>query len=909
MEDPHDSPQSSLSDSQLHRILHIFPGVLFSLVQRPDGTCFFAYISEAAEALYELTVAEILADAAHVHQQLHPQDQSAYWQALKNSAVQGRGVCHQWRIITPSGQLKWIRWTSQAEVKENGEIVWDGIIEDITAYQQELETRQQLERELRDLGDRLSLALKSGDIGCWDWNIQENTSFWDQRMYELYGLSGPSPDLPNCEILNHHLHPEDRKATHSLLAQAIAGKADYDTEFRIIRADGEVRFIKAYGTVIRNGKGKARRIIGINFDITHQKLTEQALRESQQFVQTLLDTLPVYVFWKNRESVFLGCNQTLATLMGLSSSESFTNTTGQGFGYTSQELASYQQDDREVMATGKPKLHIEETMTLPNGQTLWIETHKAPLRDYVGNIIGVVGIFQDITEQKEAAESLRLSEERFRTVFENAPIGMAIISLQGEILSANQALCQFLGYEAEELVGYVVADLTSEQSKALTENYLEEFLKNEREQMRLEKCYLTRQGKPVWGLVALSLVRDREGHPLFLIKQVQDITERKQAEQALKESQYFIQTVIDTIPLPLFWKNQDSVFLGCNWPLARLLNLQDPQEIVGKTDFDLSPIEEQAIAYRLGDQRVIESGQAELNVEENHLLENGELQWIETHKAPLRDANQTVMGVVGVFQDITDRKNYEFQLQEKNQELQSLLQLREEALTLREDMSNMIVHDLRNPLSSILLSVNVLNHYLNSPSTNLGMNPSILKRKLQQISVAGQRLEKMIDSLLVMAKLESGKLLFNPVPTDLYQLGQMIHRDFELMANAYQVKFHVQLPAPERTIFIDETILRRVIDNLLTNAFKFSPKEGLIQLTLEYLPERQCRIQVADQGPGINKDQEQEIFKKFEIGTVKKNVAQIGLGLAFCKMAVEAQGGSLLLAPNEPQGSIFTVII
>ncbi|MFM8295227.1 MAG: PAS domain-containing protein [Microcystaceae cyanobacterium] len=653
MEDPHDSPQSSLSDSQLHRILQIFPGVLFSLVQRPDGTCFFAYISEAAEALYELTVAEILADAAHVHQQLHPQDQSAYWQALKNSAVHGRGVCHQWRIITPSGQLKWIRWTSQAEVKENGEIVWDGIIEDITAYQQELETRQQLERELRDLGDRFSLALKSGDIGCWDWNIQENTSFWDQRMYELYGLSGPSPDLPNCEILNHHLHPEDRKATHSLLAQALAGKAEYDTEFRIIRADGEVRFIKAYGTVIRNGKGKALRIIGINFDITHQKLTEQSLRESQQFVQTLLDTLPVYVFWKNRE----------------------------------------------------------------------------------------------------------------------------------------------------------------------------------------------------------------------------------------------------------------SVFLGCNWPLARLLNLQDPQEIVGKTDFDLSSIEEQAIAYRLGDQRVIESGQAELNVEENHLLENGELQWIETHKAPLRDANQTVMGVVGVFQDITDRKNYEFQLQQKNQELQSLLQLREEALTIREDMSNMIVHDLRNPLSSILLSVNVLNHYLNSPSTNLGMNPSILKRKLQQISVAGQRLEKMIDSLLVMAKLESGKLLFNPVSTDLYQLGQMIHRDFELMANAYQVKFHVQLPAPERTILIDETILRRVIDNLLTNAFKFSPKEGLIQLTLEYLPERQCRIQVADQGPGINKDQEQEIFKKFEIGTVKKNVAQIGLGLAFCKMAVEAQGGSLLLAPNEPQGSIFTVII
>jgi signal transduction histidine kinase len=167
----------------------------------------------------------------------------------------------------------------------------------------------------------------------------------------------------------------------------------------------------------------------------------------------------------------------------------------------------------------------------------------------------------------------------------------------------------------------------------------------------------------------------------------------------------------------------------------------------------------------------------------------------------------------------------------------------------------------------------------------------------------------MVDSLLLTAKLESGKFLFNPVPTDLYQLGQMVSRDFELIAGAYSVQLQVQLPEPERTILIDETILRRVIDNLLTNAFKFSPAEGTIQLSLEYLPEGRCRIQVADQGPGISKAQEQEIFRKFEIGTFKKKINQIGLGLTFCKMAVEAQGGSLLLGSNYPQGSIFTVIV
>jgi signal transduction histidine kinase len=147
------------------------------------------------------------------------------------------------------------------------------------------------------------------------------------------------------------------------------------------------------------------------------------------------------------------------------------------------------------------------------------------------------------------------------------------------------------------------------------------------------------------------------------------------------------------------------------------------------------------------------------------------------------------------------------------------------------------------------------------------------------------------------------------MPTNLYELGTAILNDFELSANAQNIELTGDLPSPQSSIVIDAIILRRVIENLLSNALKFSPPHSQVRLRIECLPENHLRVQVIDQGPGVSPERTQKIFKKFEIGTVKANVSQIGLGLAFCKMAVETQGGTLAIAPNQPQGSIFTVEI
>ena len=225
----------------------------------------------------------------------------------------------------------------------------------------------------------------------------------------------------------------------------------------------------------------------------------------------------------------------------------------------------------------------------------------------------------------------------------------------------------------------------------------------------------------------------------------------------------------------------------------------------------------------------------------------------------------------------------------------------QEAVQLREDLSNMIVHDLRNPLTSIILSAEMLRVGNLSPERQV--------QKSTQIIAAGQQLQSMIDSILLMAKLDSGKLKLQPSDVDIRELCTSAVLDIQPVINHKDLEVIAQLPDHSNLISLDKNLFRRVIDNLLSNAIKFTRPHTKIILHLEYLTSGKIKLQVADSGPGVKEELRDVIFNKYEIGTFKKAASQIGLGLAFCKMTVEAHGGQIQVAANQPQGAIFTVEI
>jgi two-component system sensor histidine kinase/response regulator len=225
-------------------------------------------------------------------------------------------------------------------------------------------------------------------------------------------------------------------------------------------------------------------------------------------------------------------------------------------------------------------------------------------------------------------------------------------------------------------------------------------------------------------------------------------------------------------------------------------------------------------------------------------------------------------------------------------------------LRFREDMVNMIVHDLRNPIASILLATEIL---LRNPAN---ITPEKLQKKLQQILKGVKLLRSLVDDLVLRAKLEYQKLVLNRTDVNIGEICQASITELSDVALDKNLELILQIPdGPGQNVYVDPLLMRRVIDNLLSNAIKFSPSQSQVTLTVDYLGEKGFRLQVADLGVGVSESLRQSIFEKYEVGTLMKGISQTGLGLAFCKIVVESHEGRITVVDNIPQGSIFTIEI
>jgi signal transduction histidine kinase len=234
----------------------------------------------------------------------------------------------------------------------------------------------------------------------------------------------------------------------------------------------------------------------------------------------------------------------------------------------------------------------------------------------------------------------------------------------------------------------------------------------------------------------------------------------------------------------------------------------------------------------------------------------------------------------------------------------------QEAMDLREELAHMIVHDMRTPLNAIMGFSTLLKMKNVLPPEDWG--------DLDKIYIEAQRLNSFLNDLLMVAKMESaGRLSLHKIPVDLNQLVEQVEGSQETVARLKKITLTSKLPLETRQVWLDINVFHRVLDNLISNALKFSPPQSTVIVQLEYLAEEkalttkpQFRLQVIDQGPGIPEEDRQRIFNKFEVLALKEgNIPQIGLGLTFCKMAVDAHQGCIFVEANEPVGSVFTVEI
>ncbi|MEO8392594.1 MAG: PAS domain S-box protein [Chloroflexota bacterium] len=331
-----------------------------------------------------------------------------------------------------------------------------------------------------------------------------------------------------------------------------------------------------------------------------------------------------------------------------------------------------------------------------DNEALALEAIQHGAQDYLvkGRIDGV-GLGRSLRyaiERKQLEERLHQSEAQFRSSFNYASVGMALVSLDGKWLQVNHALCGIIGYTEAELLTTTFQDITHPDDLSTDLGYVRQLLAGEIETYQMEKRYFHKQGHEVWVLLSVSLVRDSQNQPLHFISQIQDITQRKQAEAALAAERNLLRTLIDSIPDYIYVKDRQSRFVIANKAVLLGGGMTRPEQIIGKTDFDFFP-PEIAQAFYEDEVEVFASGQGLIDREEVSVdLKTGDELWFSTSKVPLRDEHGTVTGLLGVSWDITSRKRMEAALIariEAEHELQNYLKMLHEItieLTNIEDL-------------------------------------------------------------------------------------------------------------------------------------------------------------------------------------------------------------------------------
>lgn len=361
---------------------------------------------------------------------------------------------------------------------------------------------------------------------------------------------------------------------------------------------------------------------------------------------------------------------------------------------------------------------------------------------------------------------------------------------------------------------------------------------------------------------------------------------------------WVLKNIIETIPYFVFWKDLNCNYLGCNEAFAHAAGLSTPDEIVGKNDVELPWKKEETEWFQTWDRRIMESGVAELNIEEPQLQADGRRRFISTSKVPLRDSGGGIVGVLGIFNDITERKILE-------EDLRLAKEAAEVSALAKTDFLSAMSHELRTPLTLILSPVEWL---LREKRDELSAS---VAETLMCVQRNATRLMTLTDDILEFSRHEAGHLKLKTQPLDVNKHVKQLVLDFEPTATARGIVLRLDEVDVLGCAMLDVAKFDKILTNLIGNALKFTPSSGG-EVTVSV---RSCDgtmvIAVADNGIGIDVADHDRIFRRFEQidGGSTRRYGGTGLGLSLVKVFADLMNGSVSVESALGQGATFTLRI
>jgi len=806
-------------------------------------------------------------------------------------------------------------------------IVIDGKPEYLAGYTIDITNRKKAEIQLMESERKLSTLL--GNLPGIAYRCEHSPAWTMEYISEgCKELTGYKPnELIGSQLIafGDIIHPEDKEKVWKLIDKAVKKGKQFELEYRIIRKNNEIRWVWERGSLAHNGKSPRKVLEGFISNITQRKKAEALLYEKENFLKSLLNAIPIPVFYKDRAGRYIGFNNAFVSFFGILPKERIGKTV---FDHNPPDLAKIYHDQDMLLINKGGEQRYEAQVEDTNGIRHEVIFNKAVFTDNEGNINGMIGAILDITDLKKAENELlqrnkdlfrakeyvEESEKRLKEAQSMAKLGNWELDLKTDQFNWSDEMYRIFDVYPTKFKGTYEAFLETihpDDKDIVIQTYLSHLnnkrpfeidfrilLPNALSKHLLQKCYSE---------------FNKEGRAIKSFGTVQDITTLKQVEEKLlklnrelelrvfertAEIKKLSEAVIHS-PAIVMITDPDGTIEYVNPKFTEITGYTF-DEITGQNPRVLNAgFHEQKYFTKLW--KTIKSDkvwQGELC----NKKKNGEIFWEHTSISSIKAKDNKITHFVAVKEDITLRKQMEEELTKAKEEAEVANK------TKSEFLANMS-HEIRTPMNAVLGFADLLSNMVND---------KLQKSYLDSIKSSGKSLLTLINDILDLSKIEAGKLELQYSYVDLHDVFSELKNIFSLASKEKGLKFIVDIESNfPLLIQIDEIRLRQIIINLLSNAFKFTTK-GQVSLTAKAIKivkngnNNFCdlHIDVKDTGIGITEDSKAKIFDSFnqQEGQSTKKYGGTGLGLAISQRLVNLMNGIINLQSKLNKGSNFSII-
>ena len=777
------------------------------------------------------------------------------------------------------------------------------------------------EERAREVAERLGFALAAAELGDWDWDAASDVLRLSPRALEIFGVSA-SPGMTRT-AMREMVDLADRERARLALEEAPSNQGRYQIEYRFNRPDGKQVWVSASGRSRYDAEGHLTGMTGVVQDITYRKTAETDLkdyaaryeRQSRLFEQVASSTPDfIYVFDVNSRVVY--ANRRLLEVWGTTQERAVGKTLYE-LGYPTWHADMHVRELQQVIRMKQP-VKGEVPFTGASGIAGVYEYIFTPVIGPDGQVEVIGGTTRDVTDRKrveqeaQAAKALaEASLNRWQAIVGSMDEGVVLIDRDGNILDMNHAALKMHGYQQVEEIRKPLREIAPVfEIKVLGGQALpfeqwpiprllrgESFSKFEVRLLRADK------GMDLIVSYSGTIIKDAEDKIILCLLTLHDVTQERRAERYLRESESQFREMFEQTPIGMTLNELNGRYVHANPAYCQIVGRTREELLDPSLDFRELIYPEDRPKMLKRQSQLLEGEIPAFFIEKRYVRPDGSAIWVRVTGTVRRDAQGKAMHFVRLVENIDDRKRAEVELAQLLESERAARTDAERASSMKDEFLATLSHELRTPLNAILGWSQIL-----AGGTR---DDEDLAEGLQIIERNARAQTQIIEDLLDMSRIISGKVRLDVQRVELAPLVQAAIGTIRPAADAKEIRLVSVLDPLAGPVSGDPSRLQQVFWNLLTNAVKFTPRGGRVQVLLERVNSH-LEISVIDTGEGIRPEFLPHVFDRFRQSdaSTTRNHGGLGLGLAIVKQLVELHGGTVRAkSPGPGRGSTFVVAL